>query len=214
MPMSNQDITNYYANLLILQYLGKPKAYATIQALVAPVVMSQLPAQVQGAFNLTSGPNGPVAQGVQLDILGKYVGVTRSGYSPQGFPITLNDADFISLLNFAIVKNNSGSSLAAIQNEMQSLFAGAVFVFDYQSMHMSYLIKSTVGTQNLILLLISEGLLPKPMGVSLALVIYAPIIDAFFGFRTYEVPANKVSPFNTYSDYKSGTPWLSYANAI
>ena len=40
--MSTQDLINYYANLLILQYIGKPKAYATIQTLVNPVVMPQV----------------------------------------------------------------------------------------------------------------------------------------------------------------------------
>lgn len=79
---------------------------------------------------------------------------------------------------------------------------------------MSYLVNSSIGSQNLIQLLILEGLLPKPMGVLLSSVIYAPIIDMFFGFRTYFLPAHNATPFNTYDDYHTDWPWLSYQDTI
>lgn len=210
--MTTQELINYYADLLILQYLGKPKAYATIQTLVTPVVMDQLPTQVQAAFNLLGDS---IASGVQLSILGKYAGVTRTGYGFNGDPITLNDVDFLTLIRFAIIKNSSGSSLADIQRLINQYFTpGEILVFDYQNMQMSYLISSAIGSQNLVQLLVTEGLLPKPMAVALASVIYAPIIDAFFGFRTYRLPAHNASPFNDYADYQLDWPWLSYQDTV
>lgn len=310
--MTTQDLVNYYAKLLIIQYVGKPRAFATIQALASMVVMPQtstqtltlsgtpasgafvltyngnatasinwndslstiqtklqavsglssitvagslasklltvtftgvippalslvvstnslatsgsvaititvletdvtLPVAVQNAYNVT-GPNP--AQGVQLDVIGKYCGVTRTGSGIGGTTITLDDADFLTLIQFAIIKNNAGSSLATIQALLFQFFPGEVLVFDYANMQMSYLINSTIGSQNLAQLLVSEGLLPKPMGVQLAAVIYVPDITNLFGFRTYELPAHNVSPFNDYASYQTDWPWLTYADAI
>lgn len=206
--MTTQDLINYYANLLILQYLGQPRAYATIQTLVTPVIMDQLPTQVMNAYNLL-GTNPAV--GVQLDVIGKYAGVKRSGNGTNG-PITLNDAEFLILIQIAILKNNSGSSLATIQSLLNQFFPGQILVFDYQNMQMSYLISTSLGSQNLIQLVVSEGLLPKPMAVGLS-IIYAPIITTFFGFRTYFVNTINNSPFNSYSSYQMNRPWLSYADA-
>ncbi len=298
------ELRDYYANLLILQYVGKDRARATIQTAVTPIIMPQtsilslmfsddptsgaftlsyleettasilfsdpaatvqtklraltglaavtvtgtfaagftitmvgvtppsemlvietstldvtptiteidltLPLAVQNAFNLVGSD---IAVGVQLDTLGKYAGVTRTG---RGFTenITLDDADFYSFIQLAIIKNSAGSSLATIQELLYQFFAGEILVFDYQNMQMSYLIQTSVGSQDLIQLFVTEGLLPKPMAVQVALVIYAPDIRSFFGFRTYSLPAFNATPFNTYSDYQTDWPWLSYSNAV
>lgn len=206
--MTNQELIDYYAKLLILQYRGKPKAFATIQALAKPVIMDQLPLAVQGAFNIDD------AIGTQLDVLGKYVGVTRTGHAPNGDVITLTDADFRSFIRVSVLKNSSGSDLATIQNLLNLFFAGEIFVFDYQDMTMDYLINASVGSQDLVKLFVTEGSLPKPMGVRLRGTIYFPVIDKFFGFRTYDLPGHNVSPFNSYSSYDMNAPWLSYSMAI
>ena len=310
-PQSANSFCAYYSSLLILQYLNKVKASATIQTLVAPVLIPQtsvetisfsvaptsgtfvfnyggllsatinwndsastiqtkiraisglssitvsgsiaslslyvtftgvippalllttqsnsllassasvtisiaasdvtLPLAVMNGFNLF-GPN--TAVGAQLDILGKYAGVSRNGYSFLGTPITLDDSDFLSLIQLATIKNSAGSSLSTIQSLLNMFFPGEILVFDYANMNMSYLISSSVGSQNLAEIFVQEGLLPKPMGVQLAAVIYAPNIDNFFGFRTYLLPANNASPFNSYANYQTNRPWLSYADAI
>lgn len=175
--MTTQEIIDYYANLLIQQYLGKPKAYATVQTQVTPVVMDQLPAQVQDAYNVIGTD---IAVGVQLDVIGKYVGVSRNGYGFNGQPISLDDADFWSLIRFATILNSAGSSLAEIQTLLETTFANQVFVFDYANFHMNYFIDSSIGTQDLVQMLVLQGLLPKPMGVQLAITIYSPSLK-FFG---------------------------------
>lgn len=169
-----------------------------------------LPLQVQSGFNLIAPDT---AIGVQLNTLGKYAGVTRSG---QGFSgqITLGDADFLSLIRIAIIKNSSGSSLAEIQNLIYAYFANQILVFDYQNMQMSFLVSTSVGSTDLLQLFVTEGLLPKPMAVQVGVVIYAPIITEFFGFRTYLNPAFNSNPFNDYTTYHTDWPWLSYSNGF
>ena len=303
--MTTQELVNYYANLLILQYVGKPKAYAEMQALASLALILQTTTQeitfsgvpTSGVFSLSYGifntipinwndstgviqsklqalpglsqvtVSGSLASksitvtftnvpppatllgvaantlglsitvtetdvtlplailnaynlvgdspavGVQLDVLGKYVGVVRSGYDNNGNPITLDDNDFRTLIQIATFTNNAGSSLATIQQLIATFFPGEILVFDYQNMQMSYMVSSSIGSQNLIQLVIAEGLLPKPMGVSLSSVIYAPDITRFFGFRTYALPAVNSTPFGTYTTPVLGG-WISYADAI
>lgn len=313
-PQSAKSFVNYYASLLILQYLNKFKATGTVKTLVSPVVLPQttlnliafpsaptggtfvlnylthstaainwndsastiqtkiqavsglstatvtgsisalsllvtlngvappasdlfisannltglsgaitptvtvsdvtLPFAVMNGFNI-SAPLGPLAIGTQLDVIGKYAGVTRNSSNFNGAPITLNDTDFVSLIQLAIIKNNSGSSLATIQALLAQFFPnGQILVFDNQNMQMNYMVNSSIGSQNFIEAVVNEQLLPKPMAVQLATIIYNPSINAFFGFRTYTLPAVNSSPFNTYTNYQTGTPWLSYSMVV
>ena len=62
------EYTDYYADLLILQYKTQPKARATISALTDKVIANGLLMDVINGFNLET------AVGKQLDILGEYIG--------------------------------------------------------------------------------------------------------------------------------------------
>lgn len=64
-------VLDYYKNLLIIQYHEKDKAKATIEALVSAVLANGIVLDVDTGFNIDT------AVGVQLDIIGKYVGVDR-----------------------------------------------------------------------------------------------------------------------------------------
>lgn len=271
--MNTYELVQYYANLLILQYIGKPKAFATIETQVRPVIMPQtsvqtltfsaepdagsltlswdentlgpfafndtagdietalqayapdatvtgsfaegftftftdevapaalievvsssledggddvqitvtetdltLPLAVQNAFNLIGDD---LAVGAQLDILAKYVGVNRTG---QGFStqITLDDAELLNLIKFAIIKNNSGSSLATITGLLYQFFGTDVQVIDYTNMFMSFVISEEIATDDFLQLVITEGLLPVPMAVGYDIII-APA-EIAFGF--------------------------------
>lgn len=219
--MTTQEIINYYANLLIIEYIGQPNAYATIQATAALFVMSQVPLSVLNGYNM----NG-TAVGVQLDILGKYAGVVRTGTGINNQPITLDDADFFSLIKAAILTNSANSDLNSIQNLINIYFPNQLFVYDHQDMRMSYLINTSIGSLDLVELFISEGLLPKPMGVELAAPIYSSSIK-FFGMvdaqavYTYSqqnsvsisaavtaiAAAQNIEPFNDATNPTTGT-WL------
>lgn len=201
--MTTDQIAEYYADLLIIQYRGQPKAHAMMKAWVTPVIMDQLPTQIQNAFNLNT------AVGVQLDILGKYVGVSRQTYTAAG-PVTLTDADYLTLIKMVIVKNNSGSSLSIIQNLLATAFPGFIFVSDNQSMGLNYLILRNLGTPELLEALVYGDYLPRPMGVQVSVVIVDVLTRGFFGFRDYNNPGVDVSPFNNYPLYQFTYPWLSY----
>ena len=72
--MTLDDILNYYAKLLIIQYRIKPKAKATIRLLANQSVCDGLVQAEQTCFDLDT------AIGAQLTILGKIVGVPRNVY--------------------------------------------------------------------------------------------------------------------------------------
>lgn len=127
-----------------------------------------LPLAVQDGFNVTGSST---AIGAQLDVIGKYVGVTRTA---QGFTdqITLTDYEFITLIQFAIIKNSSGSSLADIVGLVFQFFGTNIQVYDYTDMFMTYYISSVLVSSNTLQLLVNEGLLPKPMAVGDIIVLF------------------------------------------
>ncbi len=205
--MTSNEIINYYARLLILQYRGKTRAFNTVKTFVGPIVMDQIPAEVRDAFTLGT------AVGVQLDVIGKYIGASRVGNTFNA-PVSLSDDDYTTLLQMRIIQNASGSSLAEIQALIHRFFPTTIRVFDYKDMRISYFFDSTGGSQELAQVFVKDHFLPKPMGVQLGALIFYPGLDSFFGFRTYEHPAVNVTSFNTYSSYHMDRPWLSYAFAV
>lgn len=66
------QLYEYYTNLLIIQYHDKPKAQAHIRFLVDLVFANVILLQIQDAFDWKT------AVGAQLDIIGKWVGITRT----------------------------------------------------------------------------------------------------------------------------------------
>ena len=87
------DYASYLANLLIIQYHNKPKAVATIKA-IGSLFPVDLILQIRDAFNIDT------ATGACLDVIGKYVGVTRWYYNDEGEQIRLNDEEYRILIKF------------------------------------------------------------------------------------------------------------------
>lgn len=167
-----------------------------------------LPLAVQNAFDIET------AVGVQLNILGKYAGVTRTINTPSQ-TINLNDSDFRTLIKFAVIQNNSGSSLQDIELNLNKFFAGNYIVVDYKTMRMSYIFSSSIGSPNFFLALIKEKLVPKPMAVGIN--VLAPVdITTYFGFSLYESGGinNNVKPYNTYEIFNSSWIFLQYQDFI
>ena len=65
------NLIDYYANLLIVQYHNKPKATKTIKMLAELLLANMLVLQIRDAFDWKT------ATGAQLDVIGKWVGVSR-----------------------------------------------------------------------------------------------------------------------------------------
>lgn len=61
----------YYQNLLIIQYRNKEKARKTVGTVVDEIIADNILITIEDAFDIET------AEGVQLDILGKYIGVDR-----------------------------------------------------------------------------------------------------------------------------------------
>ena len=204
---TTQELKEYYSSLLILQYKNKVKANLTMEELAGLAIMDQVSLDVVDGFNLDT------AIGAQLDVLGEYIGVTRNQFDFSG-PVTLSDADFLTLLRIKIVQNSYTSDLSRIQSFLNTYFLNIINVFDYQDMTMSYMFQSAFGSQQLAEVFVKGGFLPRPMGVNLRTTIYAPTANFYYGFRTYDSIAYNVSPFNTYDSYLLTRPWLSYDDGI
>lgn len=76
-----EELLKYYANLLIVQYNGKPKAKATIEMLtkiIYGVVDTPLFLQIQNAFDWRNAEGSTTSNDSPLDIIGKWVGVSKT----------------------------------------------------------------------------------------------------------------------------------------
>lgn len=68
---TNQDLINYYAALLIIQYKNLPNASDTVKAVIEVIMIYEIIESVKNGYDLET------AIGIQLDVLGKYTGVNR-----------------------------------------------------------------------------------------------------------------------------------------
>ena len=101
--MSNlDDLQDYYVSLLVIQYKDKPKAIATIKALVEllmPININTgnlLINDIENAFDIDT------AVGVQLDQIGQWVGIDRfyNGYNFSGNEFVFFNADLENSSDF------------------------------------------------------------------------------------------------------------------
>ncbi|MDR0579546.1 MAG: DUF2612 domain-containing protein [Campylobacteraceae bacterium] len=71
--MTYDEIIKGYQDLIILQYWDKPKARATIETIIKGLINAGIEIQaIPSYFDLDN------AQGIQLDVLGRIVGVSRT----------------------------------------------------------------------------------------------------------------------------------------
>lgn len=69
--MSVETTVQYYKDLMLYQYQVQTKATSTIDLLVREAICDLVPTSIANAFDIET------AEGVQLDILGKYIGLNR-----------------------------------------------------------------------------------------------------------------------------------------
>lgn len=82
-----QEIIDYYARLLIIQYRNQPKAKDTIKALITSFVADNIIIAIRDGFNIDT------AVGVQLDWLGLYIGTDRY-YKATDYPLAFGFSNF------------------------------------------------------------------------------------------------------------------------
>lgn len=108
------EVKEYYANLLILQYRNKPKARETIKLGVDIYTGDGLLLQLADCLNID------IAVGAQLDIIGKILGCPRNvpGINNQTkyftFHVNENSLGFSTIGNpsYGVAKNRNNSILA------------------------------------------------------------------------------------------------------
>jgi hypothetical protein len=74
--VTNEELIQYYINLLIIQYRGKEKAEGTISAVISSIMLYEIIRAIEAGYNIDPD-QGNTAIGEQLDVVAKYVGAER-----------------------------------------------------------------------------------------------------------------------------------------
>lgn len=187
-----EDVKEYYADLLILQYKNKPRARQTIK-LGAEIYMGD-----GLIFQLADILNIDVAKGKQLDIIGKILMCPRiiEGINPElryfsfqkpnakGFSTkntisngawknqfnslfsiySMPDDSYRILLKFAAIKNRLRGSMAEIDELLYNIFGNEIRLTNNQDLTITYTINDSIliPAQAAIKL----GFLNAPIGVA------------------------------------------------
>lgn len=118
-PAQIQSAIAYYMRLLAFQY-QLPKAENTIAILVKQLLMDGLPQAVQDAFKVPTTTSAG-AVGKQLDVLGKYIGISRNIGEPTPLP-------YFGFVDYAGGGNMNGfSNYDGTTNPL-----GVFFLYQYQ----------------------------------------------------------------------------------
>lgn len=197
------NIVQYYTDLLIIQYRSKPKASATISAMVNIILQNGILLDVLDAFN----PDTCV--GKQQDILGKWVGIDRYYYTDTE-SAALSDSDYRIVLNFKVAANATDMTCYSIDNILYNFFGDTVICTTNDDLRIFYIVNETSFA--LASILLQKKVLPKPLGVAIGGLIKNKI---WFGLSTYEtflkpIPTN-ITGLATYENYltKEGS-FLTY----
>lgn len=161
------EVKEYYADLLILQYKNKPKARETIKLGVDIYTGDGLLLQLADCLNID------IAVGAQLDIIGKILGCPRNvpginnqtkyftfhvdenslGFSTIGNPsngvaknrnnsilatYTLNDNEYRQLLKFKAFLNVWRGDMGSMDRALYSVFGNTVNLKNNQDMSITY----------------------------------------------------------------------------
>lgn len=185
-----------YSELVTSEYQTASNFISTVQLYASAscdlqAVLGALPEM----FDLDS------AMGSQLDELGVWVGFARYIFVPSLGTVTLNDADYQTLLRAKILANHWDGTNASLQVILASLFPGTsvkLFAIDNQDMTMDIVITNGTLTSTQLALVESGLLIPRPEGVLIAG--YIQLTGPLFGtdFETSDIAGPDVGAFATF----------------
>lgn len=224
------NIKEYYADLLILQYRNKPKARATVQMGCDIYSGDGIVFDFINAFDIDT------AQGAQLDIIGKILGCPRNvqGLNPDvvyfsfqkddalGFSIfgdlsngifktfynsiqsiyALSDEQYRTLIKFKAVVNVWRASMAEMDEAIYNNFGGDVLLVNNMDLTITYIISDSIKIAAQAALIL--GYLKAPIGIGFNYILNVPQPTEIFGFNNRGVIGNAVG-FSTASNLKNGT---------
>ncbi len=215
-----------YTSLITSEHAGKPKFAAMVAALSGAFAgLTNLYNSVPAAFDLD------LALGVQLDIIGKWVGLSRNVSTPLtgvyfsfdtaglGFDqgswqgpfdptqgvTTLDDATYRTMLRAKIGANSWDSTLGSFQRIMSGVFAtyGATcFATDNQDMSMTINIVGPTPPAVVVALLKGGYLSLKPEGVRIT------------GYNVPSVPTAPFFGFDVQNQYVAGFDTGAWATPL
>lgn len=165
-----QDIEEYYKNLLIIQYHDLPKARETIAKWVDCMSGDAIMTELESAFDIDK------AVGVQLDLIGSFVGLARNN---------LNDERYRILLKMKVLKNNIYPSMKNIDDALYQYFGNLILMNNNKDMSITYIINNELG--DVIPILVNENLLPAPLGVGVSVIVRTNPDQEYFGFKRGDV---------------------------
>ena len=156
--MSELDtLTAYYQNLLIMQYHDKERAQDTIGDLARETLSDMVWTSVRDAFDINT------AVGVQLDLLGKYVGAYRQTEATT----ELADSDLRFLIKMKAIKNASDNSMKQIDDYLWLFFGDIVKAINNKDMSMTY--QFTNFFSSIMTFARDSDALPRPLSVAIIL---------------------------------------------
>jgi len=190
--MTNEEIANslveYFQNLLILQYREKPNAKAEIELYVRTLFSNGNMLTLNEAFKLET------AIGKQLDILAKYINISR-GYSGGA----LNDDQLRILIKLKMAQSNSNHSSSSIDSILFNFFSTDIGIASNRNMTVVFYIKSNIS--NVLTAAIEKKVLPVPAGVRIQYIIVAD--KKMVGLPSMKGPRSDNTA--TFASYKDAT---------
>lgn len=237
---TKEDVKNYYADLLILQYHSKPKARETIKIGVDIYSADGLIYQLPDILDIDE------AEGAQLDIIGKildcprivqgvyndlkyfqfHIDETSLGFSTVGNPnsatlksiknyqegvYSLPDADYRFLLKFKAVVNVMRGSMQGIDDALWAVFGGDVLLKNNQNLTITYIVSSLHTLA--VLAAKNLGYYRAPEGVGANYILSVPYPSQIFGFNRKGIINRTVSGFSTKNKTRIGT-FLTKKNLV
>lgn len=159
---------------------------------------------------IIEGYNLDTAKGIQLDIIGKYVGLKRQVRALIGTTNTnvLNDEQYRLLLKLKLVQNTNYSSTSQIRVALYNLFPTSIRLFDRRNMTYEY--ELSTDWNELVNVIIAEQLLPSPMGIGVNVVSVEDLLN-LYGYSDYGGLNDNPNGYSSYSDGWRGR-YLSYGD--
>lgn len=169
----------FYTNLITSEHADKPKYKAWVETLLKPLIdCIQLNNSINYAFDLNN------AVGVQLDTLGKILGVSRQvDFEPtDGSSSLLSDDNYRVVLKAKVIKNQWKGTINNFYSFWQVLFGDSlnIFIIDNQDMDPVAIVWDNQISQMIQDLLENNYIIPKPAGLGLTVRRVDP--STLFGF--------------------------------
>lgn len=163
-----------------------------------------LPSMIINGFDLNT------AEGKNLDILGKYIGLKRTVKALIGNTNTnvLNDDQYRLLLKLKLIKNTNYSSTSQLRVALYAVFPASIRLFDNRDMTYEYQLSSLFN--DLINVIVAEEILPVPMALGYTAVV-VPNLLALYGYYDYGGLNNNPNGYSSYQDGFRGR-FLSYGD--